>query len=134
MDGAQSTIFDPEMTVETFTKTTGKITSFGQGNVEAIMKSGQVWAAGCQDISKALAVTAQAQFDLTMSTWRALISGKSLKDVMEMRASVPQASFEKVLAETGRITDASVKLAEEAMAPIAARIAVALENFKSLSN
>lgn len=133
MDGAQS-IFDPKMTVETLTKTSETITSFGQGNVEAIMKSGQVWASGCQDISKVIVATAQAQFDLTMYTWKALISAKSLKEVMDLRSSVPHASFEKVLAETGKITDASLKLVEETIAPIAARIAVALENIRSLPN
>jgi hypothetical protein len=49
MDGSHGIIFDPKMTVETLTKTTEKITSLGQENVEAMIKSGKIWAAGYQD-------------------------------------------------------------------------------------
>ena len=46
--------------------------AFSQGNVEAMVKSGQIWAAGVQDIGKQIAANAQASFDETMSTFKAL--------------------------------------------------------------
>jgi hypothetical protein len=47
MDGLQRTAFDSKITIVNLTKTTEGVTAFNQGNVEALMKSGQVWAAGC---------------------------------------------------------------------------------------
>lgn len=103
--------------------------SFGQGNFEAFVKSGQIWAAGVQDLSKAMAATAQAQMDAAMSTFKALAGVKSLKDAVELQTSATRSSVETVMAETGKLTDASMKLAEQAMAPLAARVTLAAEKF-----
>src|SRR5690348_6605933 len=46
-------------------KTAEELFAFGQGNVEALVKSGQIWATGMQDIGKQVAATAQASFDDT---------------------------------------------------------------------
>ncbi len=110
-------------------KTAEELVSFSQGNLEAILKSGQIWAAGMQDLSKQVAATAQASFDETMSTFKALTSVKSLKDAMDLQASLARATMEKTLTEFGKLTDASFKLTEQAIAPITARVTLAVEKF-----
>ncbi len=110
-------------------KTAEDLVSFGQGNLEALAKSSQIWAAGVQDLGKQLAASAQAQVDQTMATWKALASAKSLKEAMELQSSLARASVEKAVAETGKLTDASIKLAEQAFAPLTARISLAAERF-----
>src|SRR5262249_7167 len=86
-------------------KTTEELVAFGQGKVEAMVKSGQIWAAGMQDISKLIAANAQASFEETMSTFKALSSAKSLKDAFELQASLARSTIEKTLAESGKLTD-----------------------------
>jgi phasin family protein len=110
-------------------KTAEELVSFSQGNLEAMLKSGQIWAAGMQDLSKQVAATAQASFDETMSTFKALTSVKSLKDAIDLQASLARATMEKTLAESGKLTDASFKLTEQAIAPITARVTLAVEKF-----
>ena len=134
MDGLQRTAFDSKITIVNLTKITEGVTAFNQGNVEALMKSGQVWAAGCQEISKTIAAVTQAQLDQTMSTWKALVDVRSLKEATDFRTSHPRASFEAALTEAGKITALSMRLAKETMAPIAERMVVAFENFKSPPN
>lgn len=110
-------------------KTAEELVAFGQGNVEAFMKSGQIWAAGVQDLSKHVAATAQANFDETMNTFKAMSSVKSLKDAFELQAGLARSAMEKTLAESGRLTDASLKLTEQTLAPITARVTLAVEKF-----
>ncbi len=110
-------------------RTAEELVSFSQGNLEAMLKSGQIWAAGMQDLSKQMAATAQASFDETMSTFKAMTSVKSLKDAMDLQASLARATMEKTLAESGKLTDASFKLTEQAIAPITARVSLAVEKF-----
>jgi phasin family protein len=110
-------------------KTAEELMAFSQGNVEAFMKSGQIWSAGVQDISKQVAATAQASFEETMSTFKAMSSVKSLKDAMDLQASLARATMEKTLSESGKLTDASFKLTEQALAPITARVTLAVEKF-----
>ena len=110
-------------------KTAEELFAFGQGNVEAMVKSGQIWATGMQDIGKQVAATAQASLDDTMSTLKALSSVKSVKDAFELQASFARTAFEKTLAESGRLTDASFRLTEQTLAPLTARVSLAVEKF-----
>ena len=110
-------------------KTAEELFAFGQGNVEALVQSGQIWATGMQDIGKQVAATAQASFDDTMSTLKAFSSVKSVKDAFELQASLARATFEKTLAESGRLTDASFRLTEQTLAPLTARVSLAVEKF-----
>ena len=104
--------------------------SFGQGNIEAVVKSSQIWVAGMQDLSKTVAATAQATFDESMSTFKAMTSVRSLKEAMELQASFMRATMEKTVAQSGQVAEAGVKLAEQTIAPLAARVTVAVEGMK----
>jgi phasin family protein len=115
--------------VEKAMKTAEEFVTFGQGNLEAFVKSGQIWAAGVQDLQKQMAATAQAHFEETVATFKALTSAKSLKDAFEMQASLARGAIEKTVAESGKLTDASLKLTEQALAPITARVTLAVEKF-----
>jgi phasin family protein len=115
--------------VEKVMKTAEELVAFNQGNLEAIVKSGQIWATGMQDLSKHIAAAAQASMDESMSAFKALTSVKSLKDAFELQSSLARAALEKSLTESGKLTDASFKLTEQALAPITARVNVAVEKF-----
>ncbi|MDB5400261.1 MAG: phasin family protein [Rhodopila sp.] len=134
MDGSTGTTMATTKTMANLTKTTAEITSFSQGNFEAIMKSGQVWVAGWQAMSKTMAASAQAHLDQSKSTWKALISVKSLKEAMDLRASLMDTSFQAAFAETGKLADESMRLAEQTMAPITERITLAVEKFAHPTN
>lgn len=125
----EKTQADVKANVEKALKTAEQFLSFGQGNVEAIVKSSQIWVAGVQDLSKHVAATAQAQLDQTVSAWKALAAAKSLKEALDLQTGLARTSLEKAVAETGKLTDASLKLAEQAMAPITARVTLAVEKF-----
>jgi len=115
--------------MEKVMKTAEELVAFSQGNFEAMVKSGQIWAAGMQDIGKQLAANAQASFDETLSTFKALSSAKSLKDAFDLQAGLARATMEKAVAESGKLTDASMKLTEQTLAPLTARVNLAMEKF-----
>ena len=109
--------------------TAEELVSFQQGNFEAMIKSGQIWASGVQDLGRLMAATVQSQIDDTVGTVKALSGVKSLREAVELHSSLARNSVEKFVAEGGKLTDASVKLAEETWAPITARFTLAAERF-----
>jgi phasin family protein len=115
--------------VEKAMKTAEELVAFSQGNLEAFVKSGQIWAAGVQDLQKQMAATAQASFDEAVTTLKSLSTAKSVKDAFDVQASLARGAIEKTLAESGKLTDASLKLTEKALAPITARVTLAVEKF-----
>lgn len=110
-------------------KSTEDFVAFGQANLDAFVKSGQIWVAGVQDLTKAFAATAKTSFDESVTTFKALGTVKSVKEAIDLQTGFAKTSMEKALAESNKITDASIKLTEQTLAPIAARVTVAVESF-----
>ena len=118
-----------EKTMTTSFKGAEEFVAFSQGNLEAIMKSGQIWATGLQDMSKSMAATAQASLDETVAAFKALTSVKSVKEAVDLQAALARTSMEKAVAGSSQMADASFKLAEQAMAPLTARFQAAASKF-----
>jgi phasin family protein len=110
-------------------KTAEEVLAFGQGNVEAFIKSGQIWSAGLQDISKQFASSAQASYEEAVAAFKALTTVKSLKEAVDLQVGLARSMMEKSVAESNKYTDASFKLAEQAIAPISSRVTLAVEKF-----
>jgi phasin family protein len=112
-------------------KTAEQFAQFQQGNIEAMMKSGQVFAAGLQDISKHVAATTQANFEEAVAAFRQLTTVKSLREAVELQTSFAKTSLEKAMAESGKLTETGLKLAEQVAAPLTARVNAAVETFSA---
>jgi phasin family protein len=115
--------------VEKAMKTAEEMMSFTQGNMEALVKASQIYATGFQDISKHLAASSKASIEESVAFTKSLMGVKSVKEAVDLQTGFAKSSIEKAVAETNKITDASVKLAEQAVAPLTARIALAVETF-----
>jgi len=115
--------------MKTMMKSTEDFVAFGQANLEAFVKSGQIWSAGVQELTKQMATSAKATFEESVSTFKAISTAKSVKEAMDLQSSFAKAALEKAMAESNKLTDASIKLTEQTLAPITARVTVAVETF-----
>jgi phasin family protein len=68
--------------------------------------------------------------DETMSTFRAMATVKSVKEAMDLQASLARSTMEKAVAQTSHVAETTFKLAEQAIAPIASRMTIAADTFK----
>jgi len=127
--GIEATQVKMKEGVEKAMKTAEEMVAFSKGNIEAIVKSSQIWATGMQDLSKHVAAAAKTSMEDSMAAFKALTSVKSLKDAIELQTSFARSSMEKTIAESGKLTDASVKLTEQALAPITERVSIAVGKF-----
>jgi phasin family protein len=115
--------------VEKAMKTSEEMLAFSQGNLEAMIKASQIYATGFQDISKHMAASGKASLEESVAFTKSLMGVKSVKEAVDLQTGFAKASIEKAVAETNKITDATVKLAEQAVAPLTARISLAVETF-----
>jgi phasin family protein len=115
--------------IKTMMKSTEDFVAFSQANLEAFMKSGQIWSAGVQELTKQMATSAKASFEESVSTFKAISTAKSVKEAMDLQSTFAKAALEKAMAESNKLTDASIKLTEQTLAPITARVTVAVETF-----
>lgn len=110
-------------------QTAEQLVSFGQGNVEALVKSSQIFATGLQDLSKLMAAGAQATIDDAMSALREMANVRSLKDAADLQASLARSAVEKALTQGNQVAETSFKVAEQAFAPISSRLSLAVQSF-----
>lgn len=110
-------------------KTAEEVVAFSQGNVEALIKSGQIWSTGLQDLSKQMATSMQASYEEAVAAFKALTTVKSLKEAVDLQVGLARSAIEKGVTESSKYTDASFKLAEQAIAPISSRVTLAVETF-----
>jgi len=115
--------------LNTVIKRTQDFVSFGKANFEAAAESGRILAAGVQDLTKHLVSMATVSYEDAVATAEALGAAKSVKEAIDLQGAHAQASISKVVSEANKVAEASVKLTEQAMAPLTARVAVAVETF-----
>jgi len=115
--------------MKTMMKSTEDFVAFSQANLEAFVKSGQIWSAGMQELTKQFASSAKASFDESVSTFKAISTAKSVKEAMDLQSTFAKATIEKAMAESNKLTDASIKLTEQTLAPITERVTLAVETF-----
>lgn len=103
--------------------------SYGKDNVDAVMKSNAIFVKGVQDINKVLFGLAQASLDDSVAATKKILGCKTPKDILDAQAALAKACYAKAFEDSRRITDMSVKLAEEASQPLAKQVNKTVEKF-----
>ncbi len=126
-----ATLALPALTLGLKTMINSKIdfVAAGKDNLEAFTASSKIWTAGVQDLTKQFAATTKASFEESVAAFKALTSVKSVKEAIELQTAYGKSAMTKAMAESTKLTEASRKLTEEALAPITARISVAVGSF-----
>lgn len=129
MAGLEKTKSDVTANLQKTMKTAEEMLAFGQGNFEAFTSSGQIWAAGVQELGKTVAAQVQAQVEESVAAAKSFAGAKSVQELLDLQAAFARSALAKAAAETSRLSEASQKLATDALSPITARVALAAETF-----
>lgn len=115
--------------VEKAMKNSEEALAFAQGNMEAFVKASQIYAAGLQDLSAKVAASSKASLEESVAFSKSLMGVKSVKEAVDLQTGFAKSSIEKAVSESNKIADTAMKLAEQALAPLTARVTVAVEAF-----
>ena len=118
---------------ETFSKTTaafGEYNEFARGNVEAIVESGKILAAGLQDLGTNFVAESRSAFETATADVKELAAVKSPADLLKLQSELLRKNFDSVVAQGSKNTEALLKLASEVVAPISGRVSLAVEKVR----
>lgn len=110
-------------------KTYEQVADFNKGNVDAFMKSGAVLAKGIQDFNALWFDLARSSLEESIAASKAMLGCKTLQQVVEVQTDLARTNYDKLVAETRKLTDMSAKVAEGTMKPLAGRVNEAVEKF-----
>jgi len=119
----------PIIGTKTMIKNPEDFVALGHANMEAFVKSSQIWAAGVQELMMQFAAATKLSFDESASAFTAITSAKSVTEAFELQSKFAGSVTAKALTESTKLIDASIKLTEQTLAPITARVGGAVEIF-----
>jgi phasin family protein len=105
----------------------GDFASVGRENVEAFVKASTIFVKGTEEIGKSVAALTQSQVEASLATTKALMGVTNFKQAIELQNEAAKTSFDKLMSEGNKITELSMKVANEAIEPIQARVTLAVE-------
>lgn len=95
--------------------------------VDALIKAGEIWAKGAEEFGKAYMALAQEAAEANSEAAKAILSAKSLKEVVDLQGEIARKSFDKSLSEGTKLSELSLKVANEAFQPIQQQFTAAVE-------
>jgi len=101
------------------------LAALGRANAEAAVKSNVILVKGTEDLSHQVAAYVQASFEKATAVGQSLLTAKSPRDLFTIQNAFARQSVQSLITENTRLSHQSVKLVQEAFAPIAARLEAA---------
>ena len=116
--------------MEKSTKMFADMNEFAKGNVDAVVESSKVAMKGFESLSQEAADYTRRSFETATATMRNLAAVKTPAELMKLQSDYVRQSFDSLVAETSKHTEAMIKLANDVAQPISNRVAVAAEKIK----
>lgn len=110
-----------------------EVSAFGKGNIEALVESSKIAARGLETLSQETAAYAKKSLEEATAAARTLAAVKSPTEFMKLQSDFMRQSFDALVAEASRNTEAMLKLAGEVAQPISNRVALAADKVKVAS-
>ncbi|MFD1627473.1 phasin family protein [Azospirillum griseum] len=98
-----------------------------KGNVDAVVKSSAIVAKGAEEAGKQVAAFTQSSLEKSVSNGKALLAVKTIQELIELQNAYAKASFDAFVTESTKLQELSVKIANEALAPLNERVNVTVE-------
>ncbi|WP_340587286.1 phasin family protein [Erythrobacter alti] len=108
-------------------------TEFAKGNVEAVVESGKLFAEGVQKLGQSYADEAKNAYEAATADLKQMASVKSPTELFQLQGNILRRNFDAMVATASKNTDAAMKLANDAAAPISGRVNVAAEKLSKVA-
>jgi phasin family protein len=113
-------------------KVAEELADLARSNVEAVVEAGRVATEGARSIGQDVVAKQRDSFEQAADAIRSLAKAKSPTEYLQLQSEFARASFDRVVAESSRLTESLVKLAGEAFQPLSNRATANAERFNTL--
>lgn len=103
---------------------------FTKGNVEAVVESGKILAAGMQDIAKGFVAEGKTAVETMTADVKEVAAVKSPTEFVQLQSKIASRNFDATVATFSKNTETFVKLANDAFAPLSGRMSLAMEKVR----
>ena len=113
-------------------KVAEELADLTRANVEAIVEASRVAAEGARSIGQGVVASSRDGVEQTADAIRSFAEAKSPTEYLQLQGEFARASFDRMVAESSKLTESVVKLAGEAFQPLSNRATANAERFNTL--
>jgi phasin family protein len=95
---------------------------FGKDTFDAMVRTNGIVAKGFEVLGKEILAYTQVSIEENVAQTKALMGAKDLKEVVDLQNDFARGRLDKAIAESAKLTEMSVKVSNEALAPIQKRV------------
>jgi hypothetical protein len=128
---AKSVAPAPKEGVDKVAKGFEEAAAFNQGNVDAMVKTGEIAAKAAEDLNAEVVAFAKRAMDQSVAAARDLSGAKSVTDFVEKQAAFTKVSVEGFVQQAARINELYFTAAKHMAEPLNARVTAAAEALKT---
>lgn len=110
-----------EQATKTAFKVYEELNASARDSADTISQTSTSLAKAFEDVGKALVGFAQQSIESNVSATKAIVGAKNPKEALDVQADWAKSSLDSFLVESNRLSDMSIKLANEAIEPIQER-------------
>jgi phasin family protein len=114
-------------------KAADEVAAFGKSNLDAFIQAGSIFFHGFEELTRSFVGMTQAQVETGMSAAKAMIGAKTLTEFTDLQNSFTKTAFDSAVSEATHISELAIKIANEAIEPISARVTATMEHMSKPS-
>ena len=111
-------------------KTVTEFTEFTKGNVEALIESARAAASGAEVLASQFVEASKKSAEEAQAAFKTFSSARTPNEFIAAQNEFAKAQFDKVVANTSKLSETWLKLAGDVVQPLSSRMAVAAESVK----
>ena len=115
------------------TEMTGEMVTFQRANAEAMAEAGKILFSGMQDLTRDAVEETRKAADQMSEDARLMAAAKSPTELVKLQGDIMRRSFDHVVATGSKNTEAWIKLANEAFAPLTSRMSETVDKMNKLA-
>jgi phasin family protein len=104
-----------------------EMTVLNKDNVEAVVASSTIVAKGYETIGREVMSFTQSAIETNIAATKAIFGAKTLRELVDLQADFARSQFDNALAESAKLTEMSVRVANDAIEPLQSRVNVTVE-------
>lgn len=119
--------------VEKSQKVAGEMVELTRANVEALVETSKIAAAGAQTLGQEALARTRENLEQVAAQAKTLTEAGSPTEFFQLQSEIARTQFDRMVAEGSRFTESMVKLAGEAFQPLSNRAALNAEKLNELA-
>lgn len=113
-------------------KAIAELGELAKSNMEAFAEAGRIAATGARSIGEDALTSNRQVLELASTNAKTLAAATSPTEFLQLQTELARASFDRMVAQSSKLTEQVVKLAGEAIQPISTRASITAERINEL--